>query len=138
MSAFTHFGIEEFWCDEYRRRPIAILNRNGRLHVYIDHVLQHNIVFDRGQDALAWLVQRIEQGVPAWLNWASSALELHHQDPCARAPTPDVRQRRARMMRPSRPVGLELRPAKAGLACKCCSRRRVQPWQPALYIPITS
>jgi hypothetical protein len=65
MSAFTPLGTEEFWHDEYRGRPIAILNRNGRLHVYIDHVLQHNIVFDRGQDALAWLVRRIEQGVPA-------------------------------------------------------------------------
>jgi hypothetical protein len=68
MSAFTGFGFEEFWYDEYRGRPIAILNRNGRLHVYIDHVLQHDIVFDRGQDALAWLVQRIEQGVPARVN----------------------------------------------------------------------
>jgi hypothetical protein len=68
MSAFTPFGIDDFWYDEYRGRPIAILNRNGRLHVYIDHVLQHNIVLDRGQDALAWLVRRIEQGVPARVN----------------------------------------------------------------------
>ena len=55
----------EFWSDVYCGRPIAILHRNGRLHVYLDHVLQHNVVFKHGTDALAWLVQRIDQGVPA-------------------------------------------------------------------------
>jgi len=58
----------EFWSDVYRGRPIAILNRHGRLHVYLDHVLQQDVVFDRGQDALAWLIRRIEQGVPARVN----------------------------------------------------------------------
>ena len=55
----------EFWSDVYCGRPIAILHRNGRLHVYLDHVLQHNVVFKHGTDALAWLVQRVDQGVPA-------------------------------------------------------------------------
>jgi hypothetical protein len=58
----------EFWSDEYRGRPIAILNRHGRLHVYLDHVLQQDMVFDSGQNALAWLMRRIEQGVPARVN----------------------------------------------------------------------
>jgi hypothetical protein len=35
------------------------------LHVYLDHVLQHNVVFERGEDALAWLMQRVDQGVSA-------------------------------------------------------------------------
>ena len=55
----------EFWSETYLGRPIAILNRHGRLYVYLDHVLQHNIVFEKSSDALAWLVQRIEHGVPA-------------------------------------------------------------------------
>jgi hypothetical protein len=49
----------------YRGRPIAIIHRYGRLHVYLDHVLQHNVVFEYGTDALAWLIQRIDQGVSA-------------------------------------------------------------------------
>jgi hypothetical protein len=68
MPALKPFSDAEFWSDEYRGRPIAILNRHGRLHVYLDHVLQPNMVFDRGQDALAWLIRRIEQGVPARVN----------------------------------------------------------------------
>jgi len=64
MPVFNPFDDSEFWSDEYRGRPIAILNRHGRLHVYLDHVLQQNVVFNSGQDALAWLIQRIEQGVP--------------------------------------------------------------------------
>jgi hypothetical protein len=38
------------------------------MHVYLDHVLQHDVVFESGADALAWLVQRIDQGVPARVN----------------------------------------------------------------------
>jgi hypothetical protein len=69
MPIFEYFcDVEEFWSDEYGGRQIAILNRHGRLHVYLDHVLQHDVVFDRGQDALAWLVQRIDQGVPSRVN----------------------------------------------------------------------
>jgi hypothetical protein len=68
MPIFEPYDELEFWSDEYQGRPIAILSRHGRLHVYLDHVLQQNIAFDRGQDALAWLVQRIEQGVPARVN----------------------------------------------------------------------
>jgi hypothetical protein len=55
----------DFWSDVYRGRSIAIIHRYGRLHVYLDHVLQHNVVFEYGTDALAWLIQRIDQGVSA-------------------------------------------------------------------------
>lgn len=68
MRVDDTFDDAEFWSDVYCDRPIAILNRHGRLHVYLDHVLQQDIVFDSGQDALAWLIQRIEQGVPARVN----------------------------------------------------------------------
>jgi hypothetical protein len=68
MRAANTFDDAEFWSDVYRGRPIAIFNRHGRLHVYLDHILQQGVVFDCGQDALAWLIQRIEQGVPARIN----------------------------------------------------------------------
>jgi hypothetical protein len=65
MQTLLHSANAEFWSAEYCDRPIAILNRYGRLHVYLDHVLQHNVVFEHGPDALAWLIQRIDQSVPA-------------------------------------------------------------------------
>ena len=62
MHTREHCTETDFWSDVYCGRPIAILNHYGRLHVYLDHILQHNVVFaDRGE-ALAWLVQRIDQG----------------------------------------------------------------------------
>jgi hypothetical protein len=68
METLAHSAGADFWSDVYRDRPIAIFNRHGRLYVYLDHILQHNVVFESGQDALAWLIQRIDQGVPARLN----------------------------------------------------------------------
>ena len=68
MRAANTFDDEDFWSDVHGGRPIAILNRHGRLHVYLDHVLQQGVVFDSGQDALAWLIRRSEQGVPARVN----------------------------------------------------------------------
>ena len=59
----AHCVQPDFWSDVYSGRPIAILNHYGRLHVYLDHILQHNVVFADRKDALAWLVQRIEQGL---------------------------------------------------------------------------
>ena len=58
----------EFWSDVYGGRPVAILNRHGRWHVYLDHVLQHNVVFATAEHALAWLTERVDQGVSARLN----------------------------------------------------------------------
>ena len=50
-----------FWADTYAGRPIAIFNREGRWHVYLDHVLQHNVLFARAEDAVHWLMKRIDQ-----------------------------------------------------------------------------
>jgi hypothetical protein len=52
----------------YLGRPIAILNRGGRWHVYLDHILQHNVVFATAENAIAWLIERIDHGVSARLN----------------------------------------------------------------------
>jgi hypothetical protein len=64
VQGLTHGMDTDFWWDIYRGRPIAILHRHGRLYVYLDHVLQE-IVFETGTDALAWLIQRVDQGVTA-------------------------------------------------------------------------
>jgi hypothetical protein len=64
MQGLEHEMDTDFWSDVYRDRPIAILHRHGRLYVYLDHVLQE-VVFESGQDALAWLIQRVDQGVSA-------------------------------------------------------------------------
>jgi hypothetical protein len=66
----THEAREsaEFQADVYRGRSIAILNRNGRWHVYLDHVLQHNVMFGSDEQAIAWLVDRIDRNIPARLN----------------------------------------------------------------------
>jgi hypothetical protein len=68
MQILTHSADADFWSAKYRERPIAILHRHGRVHVYLDHVRQHHVVFERGTDALAWLIQRIDESVPARLN----------------------------------------------------------------------
>ena len=57
-----------FWSDVYNGRPIAVVHRYGCWHVYLDHVFQHNLVFATGEQAIAWLVQRIDLGVPARVN----------------------------------------------------------------------
>jgi hypothetical protein len=53
---------EEFWSDLYRDRPIAIYNRAGKWHVYLDHVLQHNMVFATAEHAVRWLRGRVDNG----------------------------------------------------------------------------
>jgi hypothetical protein len=52
---------ESFWSDTYCGRPIAILNRSAGWHVYLDHVLQHNMMFETSERAVAWLVNRIDR-----------------------------------------------------------------------------
>jgi hypothetical protein len=68
MQTQQNLDEAEFWSDVYEGRPVAILNRYGRWHVYLDHVLQHNVVFATADDAVAWLTDRIDQGIPARLN----------------------------------------------------------------------
>ena len=68
MQMHQHADGQEFMSDVYRDRPIAILHRYGRWHVYLDHVLQHKVVFATAESAVAWLMARIDQGIPARLN----------------------------------------------------------------------
>jgi len=55
---------EDFWSEVYRGRPIAIYNRGGRWHVYLDHILQHNTVFASGEHAVRWLKARVDASEP--------------------------------------------------------------------------
>ena len=57
-----------FQSTTYLGRPIAILNRDGRWHVYLDHILQHNVVFATAENAIAWLIERVDHGVSSRLN----------------------------------------------------------------------
>ena len=52
---------EEFWSDVYRGRPIAVLNRSGCWHVYLDHILQHNLVFATPEHGLRWLRTKVDK-----------------------------------------------------------------------------
>ena len=68
MQTVEHSDRPEFWTGRYRGRNIAVLNRYGRWHVYLDHALQHNIIFATAEQAVAWLVDRIDEGVPSALH----------------------------------------------------------------------
>jgi len=46
--------MRSFWSAEYRGRPIAILSRLGRLHVYLDHVVQQD-----GEDGTSFKPWRV-------------------------------------------------------------------------------
>jgi hypothetical protein len=59
MQALEH--IEDFWSDTYRGRRIAILNRGGNWLVYLDHVMQHRMLFDTAESAVRWLRRQIDQ-----------------------------------------------------------------------------
>jgi hypothetical protein len=61
--ARDHVGM----CHFYDGRSIAVFQHHGRWLVYLDHVLQ-KAVFATSEDAIAWLTQRIDQGVPARLH----------------------------------------------------------------------
>lgn len=59
---------DEFISEVYRGRSIAIFNHHGQWLVYLDHVLQHNVVFATADHAITWLVARVDHGVPARLH----------------------------------------------------------------------
>jgi hypothetical protein len=75
MQTHEHSTDTDFWSDVYCGRPIAILNHYGRLHVYLNHILQHNVVFADRTDALAWLMQRIDEGAPARVSSGSRSID---------------------------------------------------------------
>jgi hypothetical protein len=66
LSTETSSSIE-FWSDTYGGRPIAVFNHHGRWLVYLDHILQ-KAIFATAEDAIAWLTQRIDHGIPARLH----------------------------------------------------------------------
>jgi hypothetical protein len=68
MQIHQHSDEQDFVAENYHGRPIAALNRFGRWHVYLDHVLQHQVVFATADDGLAWLRHRIDQRIPARLH----------------------------------------------------------------------
>jgi len=59
MQALEH--VEDFWSDIYRGRNIAILNRGGSWLVYLDHVMQHQLLFDTAESAVRWLRRQVDQ-----------------------------------------------------------------------------
>lgn len=65
LDSQEHGAGTDFWSDIYSGRSIAILNHYGRLHVYLDHILQHGVVFAERRDAIAWLMEQINQAIPA-------------------------------------------------------------------------
>jgi hypothetical protein len=71
MQALNASERPQFWANVYGGRPIAVFNRRGRWHVYLDHALQHNVQFATAEDAIAWLTQRIDGNAPSRPN-------LHH------------------------------------------------------------
>jgi len=71
MQTHEHTADTDFWSDVYRERTIAILNHYGRLYVYLDHILQHNVVFADRADARGWLIQRIDQAAVPCVSRAS-------------------------------------------------------------------
>jgi predicted ATPase len=58
MRAATQ--LESFWSDTYRGRKIAILNHGGRWLVYLDHVLQHRMLFETAEAAVNWLQRKVD------------------------------------------------------------------------------
>ena len=68
MQVHQHSDEQDFVSVVYRGRPIATLNRFGRWHVYLDHVFQHKVEFDTAEEALAWLMHRVDQRFPARLH----------------------------------------------------------------------
>jgi hypothetical protein len=59
---------EDFWSDTYRGRSIAILNRGAGWVVYLDHRMQHKMLFDTAEAAVRWLRQQVDRGRSARLH----------------------------------------------------------------------
>ncbi len=54
-------GTDGFWSGSYRGHTIAILHHRDGWLVYLDHLLQHNMVFATADAAVAWLQGRIDR-----------------------------------------------------------------------------
>jgi len=60
MHNFTQ--TDAFWSDSYRGHAIATLNHGKGWLVYLDHVLQHGMLFVTADAAVNWLRRRIDAG----------------------------------------------------------------------------
>jgi hypothetical protein len=65
MHTVEYASEPNFRSDVYCGRSIAALNHGGRWQVYLDHVLQHNVVFASRGQAIDWLMARVDQGYAA-------------------------------------------------------------------------
>jgi hypothetical protein len=73
MHTLSNIEPGEFRADIYRGRPIAIFKREEKWHVYLDHKLQHNVLFATSDHAIAWLTQRIDRDASSRLSLAQQA-----------------------------------------------------------------
>jgi hypothetical protein len=51
---------EEFWSETYRGHHIAVLSRGDGWLVYLDHFLQHGLLFATREQAIAWLRRKVD------------------------------------------------------------------------------
>jgi hypothetical protein len=136
MNISQHLSGQEAWSATYCGRPIAILNCSGRWHVYLDHVLQHSVVFATSDQAVAWLMTSIDDEFLALVH-ASRGRNGQQCPRCdnVRHEQPTIRGLRLRRWRT--PVATSRRVAMGGsrrparrprLAPMCLHRRRRFAW----------
>jgi hypothetical protein len=136
MNISQHLSGQEAWSATYCGRPIAILNCSGRWHVYLDHVLQHSVVFATSDQAVAWLMTSIDDEFLALVHASRGRNgqqclrrdNVRHEQPTIRGlrlrrwRTPVATSRRVAM-------GGSRRPARRPrLAPMCLHRRRRFAW----------
>ncbi len=61
----SHRDSGDFWSDTYRGHSIATLNHGRGWLVYLDHVLQHNMLFVTADAAATWLRGQIDRTQPS-------------------------------------------------------------------------
>jgi hypothetical protein len=57
-------GAGAFWTDSYRGHTIAAVSHGRGWLAYLDHVLQHNLVFVTAEAAATWLRRQIDAASP--------------------------------------------------------------------------
>jgi hypothetical protein len=57
-------GSGMFWSESYRGHTIAALSHGKGWLAYLDHVLQHNLLFITAEAAAIWLRRRIDAAAP--------------------------------------------------------------------------
>lgn len=57
-------NADAFWSDSYHGHSIATLNHGKGWLVYVDHVLQHNMLFATAEAAAVWLREQVDRSRP--------------------------------------------------------------------------